>query len=186
MEKLYFERFEASQVTDDMLQEASQLFNGNYGVWHEDAEQHMGPFAKAGRPVRLSVGRLRADYLTASGTYARVTTRDGRLVGNTFACRWTYDGDKNVCWVTQLVVHRDFRQRGLASGLLNLLRNDDDDFCGILSSHPAACLAAFKAFGSTHIHPYTWNEILSRTMTKFHQIPSASQISKSFATTQQR
>ena len=32
--------------------------------------------------------------------------------------------------------------------LLNQLRHDDDDIYGLMSSHPAACLAAAKAFGS--------------------------------------
>jgi hypothetical protein len=59
---------------------------------------------------------------------------------------------KIVCWVTQLVVHRDFRERGLAVGLLNQLRQDGDNVYGLMSSHPAACLAAAKAFGSIQPH----------------------------------
>ena len=35
-------------------------------------------------------------------------------------------------------------------GLLNQLRHYDDDIYGLMSSHPAACLAAAKAFGSKH------------------------------------
>ena len=46
------------------------------------------------------------------------------------------------------MVHQDYRERGLAVGLLNEFRQDDDDVYGIMSSHPAACLAAAKAFGS--------------------------------------
>ena len=76
----------------------------------------------------------------------RVTV-DGRLAGNAFACRWRYK-NKTVCWITQLVVHQDYRERGLAMGLLNQLRQHDDDIYGLMSSHPAACLAAAKAFGS--------------------------------------
>jgi hypothetical protein len=98
--------------------------------------------------VRLSKNRLRAQCLPDNATcsYVRVTVED-RLAGNAFACRWSYK-DKIVCWVTQLVVHNDFRERGLAVGLLNLLRQDDDAIYGLMSSHPAACLAAAKAFGS--------------------------------------
>lgn len=51
--------------------------------------------------------------------------------------------------MTQLVVHRDYRERGLASGLLRSLRLDaDDDMYGIMSSHPAACMTAASAFGA--------------------------------------
>lgn len=79
----------------------------------------------------------------------RVTV-DGCLAGNAFACRWAYD-NKTVCWITQLVVHQDYRERRLAMSLLTQLRHDNDDIYGIMSSHPAACLAAAKAFGSKHI-----------------------------------
>ena len=77
----------------------------------------------------------------------RVTVNDDVLAGHALARRWTYDG-KTVCWVTQLVVHHDYRERGLATCLLNHLRDEEDDIYGIMSSHPAACLAAAKAFGS--------------------------------------
>jgi hypothetical protein len=98
--------------------------------------------------VKLSKKRLQAQYLPGNALcyYVRVTV-EGRLAGNAFACRWSYQ-DKTVCWITQLVVHSDFRERGLAVGLLNQLRQDDDAIYGLMSSHPAACLAAAKAFGS--------------------------------------
>ncbi|KAJ6185187.1 hypothetical protein N7519_006488 [Penicillium mononematosum] len=57
-----------------------------------------------------------------------------------------------VCWVTQLVVDKDYRDNGLAAGLLRSLRKTTDDIYGIMSSHPAACLAAAKSLGSLRNH----------------------------------
>ncbi len=85
---------------------------------------------------------------------------DGSLAGNAFACRWVYD-IKTVCWVTQLVVHQDYRERGLATGLLNQLRHYDDDIYGLMSSHPAACLAAAKTFESKRIFIFVVNLMLN-------------------------
>lgn len=167
MDEKVFQRFDGAKVTDNMLEEASNLFSENYGVWSEHAAQLMGKFAKAGRsvyaqncasepecllgtPVRLSKERLRNEYLPSGiSSYVRVSV-NGHLAGNAFACRWSVDG-KTICWVTQLVVHRDYRERGLASGLLNEIKLDGDDAYGLISSHPAACLAASKAFGSVCI-----------------------------------
>lgn len=100
-----------------------------------------------GTRVKMSKDRLRAQCLPSGAecSYVRVTV-DGHLAGNAFACRWKYD-DTVICWVTQLVVHRDHRERGLAVSLLRELRRDDDSVYGIASSHPAACLAAARAFG---------------------------------------
>jgi hypothetical protein len=49
MEKQLFEKCDGSQVTERMLEEASQLFSEHYGVWGEHAVQVMGKLAKAGR-----------------------------------------------------------------------------------------------------------------------------------------
>ena len=107
----------------------------------------------------MSKDRLRAQCSpdNADCSYAKVTI-DDRLAGHAFACRWKVN-DKTVCWITQLVVHADFRERGVAVSLLNCLRRDDDDIYGIMSSHPAACLAAAKAFGSkTHSNPIFYHD----------------------------
>ncbi|KAL2039895.1 hypothetical protein N7G274_007298 [Stereocaulon virgatum] len=149
MEKQVFEKYDGSQVTESMLQEASELFSDHYGVWGEHAAKVLGEFAKAGSQVRISKRRLRAEYLPDGSTcsYVRVTV-NGSLAGNAFACRWVCN-KRTICWVTQLVVHQDYRERGLAMGLLNQLQNYDDDIYGLMSSHPAACLAAAKAFGNS-------------------------------------
>ena len=49
MEKQLYEKYEGSQVTESMLQEASQLFSDHYGIWGEHAAQVVGEFAKAGK-----------------------------------------------------------------------------------------------------------------------------------------
>ncbi|KAH8729124.1 hypothetical protein GQ44DRAFT_823846 [Phaeosphaeriaceae sp. PMI808] len=146
-EKIY-KRFSSEQVTDAMLEEAATLFSENYGVWGNQAAERIGSFAKAGSRVRLNKERLRKEYLPPGiSSYVRVLV-DGFLAGNVFACRWSVGG-MTICWITQLVVHQDYRERGLAVGLLNEIRMDGDDVYGVMSSHPAACLAAAKAFGSS-------------------------------------
>ncbi|KAL3425113.1 hypothetical protein PVAG01_04394 [Phlyctema vagabunda] len=147
MEKQLFEKFNGDLVTDSMLQDAASLFSENYGVWGEQAAETVGKFAKLGSRVRLSKELLRANYLpdNAKCTYVKVTVNN-HLAGNVFSCIWTVD-TKRICWVTQLVVDGDYRERGLASALLSQLKEEDIDAYGVMSSHPAACLAAAKAFG---------------------------------------
>lgn len=53
MEKLLYEVFDGSSVTEGMLQESSQLFNENYGVWNEQAAGMLGKFAHAGKLLSL-------------------------------------------------------------------------------------------------------------------------------------
>lgn len=46
-------------------------------------------------------------------------------------------------------------------GLLNQLKDYDDDIYGLMSSHPAACLAAAKAFGIKRIFIFVVNLMLN-------------------------
>ncbi|KAK3386023.1 hypothetical protein B0H63DRAFT_523349 [Podospora didyma] len=126
-----------------MLAEAAQLFSEHYGIWGTPPPGRQG--GKSGTRVKLSGPRLRSQCLPAGArcSYVSVTV-DGTLAGNAFACRWDYQG-RQVCWVTQLVVHRDYRERRLATRLLEKLRETDDEIFGIMSSHPAACIAISKA-----------------------------------------
>lgn len=57
---------------------------------------------------------------------------------------------KDVCWITQVVVHQDFRGLGIATRLFNKLKTDGDAVFGIISSHPAALMALSRiALGSS-------------------------------------
>lgn len=109
----------------------------------------------AGERVTLSGRRLRAQCLpdNSETSYARVTV-DGTLAGHAFACRWLWQG-QTICWVTQLVVRKEYRDRGLAKGLLGALKEARDDVYGIMSSHPAACLAAATTFGCKYNNNYS-------------------------------
>lgn len=48
---------------------------------------------------------------------------------------------EDVCWITQMVVHRNFRGFGIATRLLNKLKTGSDALFGIIASHPAALVA---------------------------------------------
>lgn len=48
MEVKIFQKFDKDHITDDILQEASQLFSKNYGVWGKGAARIIGPSAKEG------------------------------------------------------------------------------------------------------------------------------------------
>jgi hypothetical protein len=83
----------------------------------------------------------------AVNIYVRMLGNDGKLIGNAFATRWTYDS-RPMLWITQLCVSNHHRNRGIAKKLLTELRNDGDHGIGILSSHPFAISAVLRVFGS--------------------------------------
>ncbi|RSL41870.1 hypothetical protein CEP54_015683 [Fusarium duplospermum] len=143
---LSFQTFPQKDVTDEMLNVAATLFSEHYGIWGSATKL-------AGKRVRVNPKRLRDQYLPEHGDcyYARALS-EGRLVGHAITCRWDWGG-RRVCWVTQLVVHKEFRNQGIATTLLRLSRVESDDVYGILSSHPFACMAAATSFGDSIVNP---------------------------------
>ena len=99
-----------------------------------------------GKRIQLSGRRLREQYLPDSSTsYHVLVIVDEVFAGSVLACFWEANG-LTIGWVTQLVVHRDYRRRGLASGLLRSICSVGGDVYGIMSSNPIACVAAASAF----------------------------------------
>lgn len=137
--------FKDTEVTDEMLDAAAKLFSEHYGVWNDMAATRMKRRIEAGSRVRASREKLREIYLPKNSTYVRATINDV-LVGQAFISRW-HIANMKVCWVTQLVVHKDHRERGLATELLSAAKREGDDAYGIMSSQPAACLAAMRGLG---------------------------------------
>lgn len=103
----------------------------------------------------MSASRLGEQYLpeNSRSTFAQLKI-DGILVGHAFASHWNC-GDYQVCWVTQLVVHRQYRRDRVATMLLIGIHHETDNVFGIMSSHPGACKALARACGGGQRTPGT-------------------------------
>jgi GNAT superfamily N-acetyltransferase len=137
-----YEMYYGHDLTSELLKSAATLFSEHYGIW---STTHPSP--KPGQRVRATPSKLQEQLLSPNGDITYVCARNaGELVGHVFACRWNYNGQR-ICWITQLLVHHKFRRQGLATKLLQKLRQPDDWGFGILSSHPAAIRATMRSFG---------------------------------------
>lgn len=149
MSNRYYDVFEQDELSSDALQAAADLFSSHYGVWGEKAAEAVGSWAEKGNPVKIHTGKwLKSQYLPSGScsTYVRVTV-DGKLAGHVICSRWRFKS-QTICWVTQLVVSREFRERKLAYGLLDMLKSDEDDVYGVASSHAAGCITLANVFGN--------------------------------------
>ncbi|KAJ7480002.1 hypothetical protein B0H11DRAFT_2026124 [Mycena galericulata] len=131
-----------AQVTDAQLKDCASLFSSNYGVWSPLVSAPLQPGAR----LKMGVARLRDQCLSdPAHSMLALCTVEKVIVGHAFATVWQYNGS-DICWITQLVVSRDYRKRGIATNLLHLLPGPGFK-CGafgLASSHPAACLALLK------------------------------------------
>jgi GNAT superfamily N-acetyltransferase len=69
-------------------------------------------------------------------------------VGHVFATRFVHDDRLPVLWIAQLVVHSAYRNQGIATQLLQTLKEmEQGQMVGALSSSPYAITAILNVFG---------------------------------------
>jgi hypothetical protein len=143
----------ASGVPAEVLESCANLFSAHYSVWSrlEEHRERLRAFkGQPGAPVKMSAARLRSLMLFDSTCGVVVAESAATPVGHAFFATFTTSDGKTIRWITQLVVHADFRRRGIAIGLITTASPDRRNLfaLGLVSSHPAAVRALEGAAGS--------------------------------------
>ncbi|KAI0732576.1 hypothetical protein C8Q72DRAFT_882239 [Fomitopsis betulina] len=146
--KFEFTVISGNLISDEQFEESAVFFSTQYGTW--------GPlctFMKPGSRVRLTTRKIK-DHSDPARTVLATCRVGDTLIGQAFATTWDYEpsaapGEKKIVgWITQLVVHKSYRRRGIAIALLhNLLVSDAFravSILGVASSHPATCAAVAR------------------------------------------
>lgn len=139
-----YEWHACGMIPESVYHECSTLFSGHYGHYAKtDAHGEM-------KRVRLSADKIRdyvesPDYnMNPTGIY--MARANGRLVGYAIAGLFNEKCYGVIAWVTQLVVHRDYRHRGVAKQLLFSIWGFTSHFAwGLVSANPYAVRALEKA-----------------------------------------
>ena len=124
-----------------LLEECAALYSNHYGVWSE----HVPPPSRPLAHVRLSVERLRRWFDSDDSRLA--CARSGPdLVGYAISVQMKAPRHGIVSWVTQLVVHEAYRQRGVGKTLLFSIWGMSNHFAwGLVTASPYAVRALEKA-----------------------------------------
>ena len=116
-------------VPETIMSACANLFSEHYGVWQHNKKH-----------VRMSSYKLRSEYL--SNTNCRLAYADdpitGEIIGHVFYTIFHVDGLGLVIWITQLVVHTQYRNKGIARTLLGDVIHHKAAAVGLVSSHPYA------------------------------------------------
>ena len=133
-----FECYDGPTASEELLQECSDLFGGHYGIW--------GPHGvKPGQPVRQPLNCVKALLKSGDARLAIARSAD-QLVAYAAAVQPTVSDNGKISWVTQLVVHADFRKQGIATRLLFAFWQFSDHFAwGLVTANPFAVRALEKA-----------------------------------------
>ncbi len=123
---------------EKLLAECMELYSNHYGMWSK-----AGPHP--GNHVKLSKERF-LPWLQAESATLYYATLGEKVIGYAVAIRVKSKDFGTISWVTQLVVHSDYRNKGIAKNILfSIWCFSSDTAWGIVSSNPYAIRALEKA-----------------------------------------
>lgn len=137
------------ELTSEELQQCSDLYSNHYGVYSAD-----DPRGRVNTNVRMSANYYRRIYV-APGYRVAIAKSDDVIIGHAFYLRERLE-EGIFTWVLQLVVHTDYRRRGIASRLLHSIWGFSNDCAwGLATTNPCT----IKTLERTTLRHATVDEI---------------------------
>ncbi len=138
--EIRFEWHQASSMSASLIEECAGLFSNHYGVWGASAAPNYIP----GERVRLSPSRMKA-LLRGPDTWVALARDGNLLVGHSIVFQTSVPEKGIISWVTQLVVHSNYQEIGIAKNLLASIFGFSDHFAwGLVTASPIAVRALEK------------------------------------------
>jgi len=125
--------------THDKLEELASFYSEHYGVWSENS-----PFNK-GKKISLSANKIK-EWLNNDISELWTVRDNGELVGYAIALKGISGSNEKLIWVTQFVIHTDYRNIGIGKRLLFSIWGFSSFFAwGLVTANPFAVRALEKA-----------------------------------------
>lgn len=123
---------------DALVEECSQLYSTQYGKWSIYAPQ------RCGKNIKISRSKMK-EWLSNEHS-AIYWAQDGeKIIGYAIAVQLNVPKYGVISWVTQLVVHEDYRHQDVAKNILHSIWGFTDNYAwGIVSANPYAIRALEK------------------------------------------
>ena len=133
-----FESIRGKEITEAELSACQQLYSAHYGIWGKGS-------GRDGQRIWLSREYLKG-LVSSQKAWVAFARFKGELIGYAFAIREEIPDCGLLTWVTQLVVHAEYRHEGVATSLLGSIWGFSDD-CGwgLVTANPYAVRALEKA-----------------------------------------
>lgn len=123
----------------ETLKECSLLYSENYGVWSEHSR------FQAGEKIKLSASRV-TEWLENNNAFLYQARNHGELIAYAIAIMIKVKNYGVVSWVTQLVVHENYRNIDVAKTLLFSIWGWSNHYAwGVITANPYAVRALEKA-----------------------------------------
>lgn len=129
---------QGNEYYENLIDECAHLYSTQYGKWSKESPYN------AGKRIKLSAKRI-YEWLDDDNTAIYWAKNGNMLVGYAIAIQLDVPRYGIISWVTQLVVHEEYRHKDIAKKLLHSIWGFTDNFAwGIVSANPYAIRALEK------------------------------------------
>ncbi len=141
------------ECSKEILEKCAHLFSNHYAVWQGGKKK-----------VKMTYEKLRNEYMFDEQCSLVTAQVNGEIIGQCFSIR---NYQVSMIWITQLVVHEEYRQHGIAKELLRLTVKDDWNIVCMATSNPYS----IQALESTLKVKFTPQPDLAQYVMKICPVP---------------
>lgn len=128
--EIVFRTKKCSQLTNDEILMCSDLFSQHYGIYSKNSP------INPGKKIKLGPKYYREHFVNNPKSYCSLAFYKNKIIGQAFYILLKTNTGY-LSWITQLVVHKQFRNRGIARRLLiSVWGFSGDRAWGLATSNP--------------------------------------------------
>lgn len=161
-----FSTIRCSDLTDEQIEKCLQLFNNHYGTWDLSAKIRPGERIKYPR-------RNYALFQNNLDAYVALAQLGDEIIGQAFYLRKYFKEYGVLSWVMQLVVHSDYRRKGIAKTLLLSIWGFSSDYMWGLATSNAITIKTLEASTLRRVRPSEMKKHESSILVLKDNIPFA-------------
>lgn len=126
-------------ISPEIINELSDFYSNHYGFWSEKSP------LLPGKRIKLSSNKIK-DWFNNELSELWTVRNDDCLIGYAIALRGVSGSKERIIWVTQFVIHTDYRNSGIGKRLLFSIWGFSSFFAwGLVTANPFAVRALEKA-----------------------------------------
>lgn len=142
-----YKTVKCATLTDEQLEACAALFSANYGEYSGKDNPN-----KQRQRIKLSVGYYRK-LCENHNMYVSLCYNGSLLLGQAFFLKKVLSNGEKCSWVTQLVVHYSYRNRGIATRLLQSAWGFSDYFAWGLATTNAVTVKTLESVTWRKVDP---------------------------------
>ena len=149
---------EHSNMSEKEIIDTSNLFSEHYGVW----SSYCPDSSKCNERVKFPPSMIKKNFVNKPDRFVAMVYFESNLIGHAFYIKRKGEKTKNIIWILQLVVAKQFRGNGIGSKLLHSIWGLSDCYAwGLFTSNPMTIKALERAT-MRKVDPNTINKKLDK------------------------